>query len=99
MLQPFTPIFGSTVSLSATDSSGSVAFGSALGTHALIVNNGANIAYVELGGTSVTATTADLPVLAQSAIIVCIPSGATYMAAICDASATTTLKVMQGYGQ
>ena len=101
----FSPIYGSTKSISATDSSASVELLADQGDTLLVTNLGDNVVYVELGGSSVAATTADLPILPSTAQTINLSSGFgggpakhSYAAAICGAGETATVKFTSGYG-
>lgn len=101
---PFQPIFGKTVSASVTDSSGSTAVALSLPTSISgnLILNVANIGdkgcYLDVGSSSVVASTADYYLLPYSRELISVDLGATYIAAICASGETTTLKVIPGYG-
>lgn len=83
------------VTLAVSNVSARVALGS-VGPTALVVNIGANVAYVQFGGSGVTATTANYPVPAGWGISFNVGSN-TYIAAI-TASSTTNLTITTGTG-
>ena len=93
-----TPSFAPTAlpaSLSVSSSSARVAFPSP-GPTALIVNTGSNVAYLNFGSSTVTATTGGY-LLGVGCSMAYNVSGQTYVAAI-TASSTTTLSITTGSG-
>jgi hypothetical protein len=60
------------------------------------VNTGANVCYVRIGETSATATTADLPVRANSEVIIRKALGFSKLAHI--SASGTTLNIQTGNG-
>jgi len=93
-VQSFTPN-GGPVSLSVSNSSSRVALPTS-GPTALIVNTGANTAYLAFGSSSVTAATTGI-LLSPGCSTAFNVNGQTYIAAI-TASSTTTLSVTSGSG-
>lgn len=109
--EPITPIYqapwapeGATVPLSVTNASSNVQLGWATEmpqpkyypTTALVCNTGSIIAYVNVGGSAVVATTTNFPVQPGACPALAL-NGATYIAAITSAS-TTTLSITAGNG-
>lgn len=90
-----------TVTISASSTSSRIAYGRAVASRIIVKNIGSSGAYVTSGSSTVTATTADG---AKSYI----PAGAietysklptqTYIAGVCAAGQTTTLKIQSGEG-
>lgn len=101
MLNPFKGTDNTTISLSVTASNtqGTV---TGNGTVLLLTNLGSNTCYFRTGTAAATATTADRPVLPNSQVLVprgtMQPTETCYVAAICAATESCTLKVTPGYG-
>lgn len=103
-MMPFAPTGRSTVTLSVTTSTGSRQIRPAIGTHSsvLVSNTGSAWAYVEFGDSAITAvvpsgaTTGGVPVAPGSQQT--FRNGATYAAAICGGSDSTTLAFTPGEG-
>jgi hypothetical protein len=102
MSDPFMPL-GATVTLAVTASTGNVALtdpGRFVSRYQVrILNTGSERAYIAFGGSTITATTASMPIPAGNTEVFTIPGGATYMAAICDTALTTTLYATCGFGE
>jgi hypothetical protein len=98
----FEPI-GSTVTRTVTTSSARVAltdpgiFGGKFQVR--VANTGAYKAFIEFGGSSVTAAVAtSMPILPSNVEIFTIAPGDTNIAAICDTGETATLYITSGFG-
>lgn len=91
------PVNGGTISISASTSNARTALGAALGTTLRIVNSGSVVTFVKFGDSTVTATSADLPLLGNTSVVVAIPTGTTYVAAL-TASSTATVYVTPCFG-
>lgn len=88
---------GPTASISVTSTTGNVAIATAQ-PQLLLTNIGSTICYIKTGTDStVEAAVTDMPVLANSAIVITRPAQHDYIAAI-TASSTTTLKITQCTG-
>jgi hypothetical protein len=98
----FSPILGDTATLAVTQTTGSVAMvvPAAVPLGALnvrIYNAGANVAFIQMGSSSVVATTAKMPI-PPGAVEVFSLAGNTHIAAICAGGLTTTLYFTAGHG-
>lgn len=98
-LHPFGPVLASTKTLSATDSSSSVALDDN-GSHVVITSPAGNdVAYVILGGSGVTATTTQFPILPNSQVMLTRDVNTqTHIAAICASTETASLLISTGEG-
>lgn len=94
-MSAFTP--GPTVTLSATATSSSSAL-SGTGSQVVFQNAGPNTVFVTFGSSTVTATTANFPVLNGQSLQLTRPADSTHVAAICAATQTATLYVTPGEG-
>ena len=94
----FNPTYGSGQTLSVTDASQQVTFG--LRNRAVTLTNlGVNVAYVRVGiSGTLTATTADYPVLPGTQVSVSKSADSGVLAAVCAAAQTTTLHIIAGEG-
>lgn len=81
--------------LGATTATSNVALGS-VGPSALVVNSGTNTAYINFGGSGVTATTSQYPIFPGQSAAFNVGSN-TFMAAITN-SGTSSLSVITGTG-
>lgn len=98
MLNPFTP--GGSSTLSATDTSSSVALDTHGGMQVLIFSPAASdTVFIKFGDSTVEATTADIAIGAGFNRVFTIPPGATHVAGICAATETATLHITRGDGQ
>ena len=105
MMMSFHPNFGQTKSISATSTSGNVAFGAGLPQgefQVRIYNAGTDLVYVRFGSDSTAvATSADLPVPSGAVEVISLAnvdrSQVRYAAAIC-ASTTATVYFTPGHG-
>lgn len=96
---PFGPQLGETVSISATDTSGSTTISMNHGGSLVVTNSGSSLCYISFGqGSAPTATTSDYPVLATSQQTITVPEDVTHVAAICESGDTTTVKFSPGEG-
>lgn len=86
-----------TTGLSVTDATGRVAL-AAKGAVALVQNRGASWVYFKFGDATVVATTSDTP-LGPGAGIAMDQGTFTHIAAICDSTETSTIKITTGGGQ
>lgn len=100
----FAPIAGATVTQSATTSSAATKIGGQPKQGAFAVrvyNAGTTLAYIEFGGSSVTATSSSIPIPPGVAQIFTMSNpangGDLYFACIM-ASSTATISVTPGYG-
>lgn len=96
---PFKPSGGA--SLACTGSTGSVAL-AGTGEQVLVTNAGSAAVYIEMGASAVTATTAGLPVLPGTQVLLTIPESsagtrATHLAGITDGN-SVTIKAYTGWG-
>lgn len=97
MLNPFTP--GSTVTLSASGTTGRVALPATRGNQIRIANPaGGQIVFVKFGDSTVTAAVTDTPVLVGATDIFTVPTGMTHVAGITSTS-TATVYFTAGDGQ
>lgn len=95
----FSPINGSGVSISVTSFTQNTFFNASIaGTAVLLANTGTKTAFVRLMATSATAQalTSDMPIPGASYIVI-DRGAATWVAAICGGTDTTTLQVSVGY--
>lgn len=100
----FAPFDIDTTSIAVTQSSGTTAItlpgADAAPPGALnvrIYNAGSAVAYVRFGDSSITATTAKVPI-PPGAVEIFAFGGCTHIAAIADTGLTTTLKITPGRG-
>jgi hypothetical protein len=98
VMATFNPAWGSGTTASVTATSGNVLRG--LGSKSLCLTNlGTDVAYVRTGvGSSLTATTADYPVLPGSQVSITKGMDDNYVAYICAATESTSLHIMAGEG-
>lgn len=103
-MQPFHPVPGSTVSISATNVTGSVALAGAPNTGKFqlrIYNAGAATIFFNRGNSSVTATTSNMPLPSGAVEVITIANPAndpvTHVAAI-TSSGTATVYFTVGWG-
>lgn len=96
---PFTPQPGGNVTVSATTTSSASAIGAGSGLSQVAIKNaGSNTAFIKFGtDNTVTATSADFPILPGEANLLTKSEAHTYIAAI-TGSSTTTLYVTPGAG-
>jgi hypothetical protein len=93
----FNPRYGSGQTLSVTDTSAQVTFGQ--GNFAVCLTNlGADVCYVRIGRGTVTATTADYPVLPLSQVSISKSLDDSVLAAVCGAGDSTSLHIIAGEG-
>lgn len=93
----FGPKYGSGQTLSVTDASQSVTFGAR--NWALTVTNlGSDVCYVRTGNGTLTATTADYPVLPLSQVSLSKNYDDDKLAAVCGSGDATSLHIIQGEG-
>lgn len=102
MNKAFAPLSAAAVSISATSSSASAALSpnDTQGPKALrvvVLGTGASAVFIAWGAGSATATTASIPMLANTVETFTIPGTATHIAAI-TASGTATVYVHVGEG-
>lgn len=99
-LNPFSPIFGSTVTISASTTSASVSLSSMTSRpqQIVITNSGSNIAFVRYGIGAQTATVADLPILPNAAVVLSLNPDSDTLAAI-TASGATAIYATVGNGE
>lgn len=92
---PFTP--GQTLTLAVTATSGNASFNDANASASVVefLNTGANPCFVVFGP---TATTAGYPIGAGQRRVVSKPPGVLQVAAICNATLSTTLYATAGQG-
>lgn len=90
------PVYGSTQSLAATTTSGELTLNNPLKTamRMQVINTGPNLAFIKVGDSAngtVTATTADMPIIVSSAgpITIDLPSGKDRIAAITPTGTAT----------
>jgi len=90
------PVYGSTQSLAATTTSGALTLNNPLKTamRMQVINTGPNLAFIKVGDSAngtVTATTADMPVIVSSAgpITIDLPRGKDRIAAITPTGTAT----------
>lgn len=95
MRTPFRPHQGSNQVVTPAAASASVTI-NATDKSVRLVNSGAAICYVRFGTGAQTATTADTPVLPNSALIVCKAEGENTLAHI--SAVGTTLNIQTGEG-
>lgn len=98
ILRAFTPLLNSTVSISATSTSGSTTV-SSNGSNLLITNSGPNTVFVRWGVGAQTATTADMPVLSGTQVIVSRTLSVDTVAAICASGQTASVSFCPGEGE
>jgi len=100
MNSQFAPIYSSTVTLSVSTTSSSVALSgmSARPQNIVITNAGTALVFVVCGVGPQTATTANLPILPSSAVVLSIDPSADTLAAI-TASGAATLYATVGNGE
>lgn len=100
MADPFTPMPAGTAQISATGTTASAAL-AAVSNIVEITNDGPDIAFVELGGSTVTAAAATgYPVApGQSKIVSNRLAKATHVAAICASGKTATVYFTAGDGE
>lgn len=94
----FSPQPTSTKSISVSNTSATVALATT-GNVLSLVNTGSKTCYVRYGNGSQTAVTTDYPILSGERLFVSRApgsDGATYAAAICGGSDTTTLLITSG---
>lgn len=100
-MNAFTPYGLDTVSLSATTTTGSVELnlrsGSIAGAVVRVYNDGPDTVFVQFGGSSVAATTSNMPVPSGAIETFSIGPKITHMAGI-TASGTATVYVTAGEG-
>lgn len=70
----------------------------ASGTTLIVRNTGHKIAYLKLGGSTVTASTSDYPISPNSTEVLYRDPAHTHASAICAIGDTTTLSISTGYG-
>jgi hypothetical protein len=96
-LRPFKP--NATVAIAATPTSARSQLAGS-GEQLRIANKGPNAAFVAFGNSSLTATTADLQILAGTVELFTNPDNkGGYVAAICAAGETATLTFTTGDGE
>jgi hypothetical protein len=93
----FGPKFGSGQTLSVTDASQQVTFG-ANNWAVTLTNLGTDVCYVRTGNGTLTATTADYPVLPLTQVSISKNYYDDKLAAICGSGDTTSLHIIQGEG-
>ena len=97
----FRHLSGMGQAISVADGPLNVQLQSNVGATVLLTNAGNSLCYVEFGPTSATtrATTAGLPVLANSAYTISRDViNDLFCSAVCDSGASTTLKITPGTG-
>ena len=96
---PFAITNSSTVSISATTSSASIALPAGIaGRQVRIFNNAGAVAFVAFGGSAITAdTTTSVPIAVGAVEVLSIPPEVTYVAAIL-ASGTGSVYFTGGFG-
>lgn len=93
--QPFSPAYGSGITVSPAVASAASAVG--LGNKNLVLSNtGSNICYIHVGYTGAVASATDMPILAGTQVTITKPQEATHVAYI--SAAGTTLNIMPGEG-
>lgn len=97
VMQSFAPGYGTGVNVTAGAASANAALPGATSTAACITNSGTVIAFVRTGGSTVTASNADYPVLGGQQVVITINADHTHFAYIAPAGAPT-LQVMRGEG-
>lgn len=93
----FGPTYGAGQTLSVTDTSQVATFGRRNWAFT-VTNLGADVAYVRTGTGSITATTADYPVLPLSQVSLSKVYDDDRLAAVCGSGATTSLHIIPGEG-
>jgi hypothetical protein len=98
VMATFNPAWGSGTTASVTATSGNVLRG--LGSKSLCLTNlGNSTAYVRTGvGSTLTATTADYPILPLAQVTITKGMDDNYVAYICAATQSTSLHIMSGEG-
>jgi len=93
-------VSGSTKSRAVAETTANVALAAQLAPYVSIVNIGAKVAYIELGASTVEATTAGLPILVGERVTVMRnPTTQTHIAAIAAAGETSTVLASLAYGE
>ena len=95
--QTFAPAYGRGVTASVTSTSGSSEVGKGSKTICL-TNAGDKVAYVRIGVSGLTATTADYAVLGGSQITISKFMDDTHVAYVCGGSDSTSLHIIPGEG-
>lgn len=91
---------GSTVSRAVADTTASVALATDQAPYVSIVNTGTDTAYIELGASTVEATTAGLPILGGERLTIMRNQHTdTHIAAIAAAGKTSTVLASLAYGE
>lgn len=101
LIRPHQPIFASTVSISATQTSGSTTLANTCGQVLYVCNEGPNGVYIRYGNGSQTALTTDYRIPANTERYLTRrdgSSGDTTVAAICDSGETATVYFSIGEG-
>jgi len=104
IIQKFAPRPGASVGLAVTASMERKQVSSDVEVDLLMYNQGAKDCYIEIGGSTVTATvtttsaSGSMPIKAGDSRIIRSLGGSVYVAAICDGTDTTTLMVTPGNG-
>jgi hypothetical protein len=93
----FNPVYGSGQTLSVTATSQQVTFGQR-NFAVTLTNMGNKTCYVRIGTGTVTATTADYPVLSGTQVSISKSLDASVLAAVCGGADTTTLHIIAGEG-
>jgi hypothetical protein len=94
-VDPFAPNYGKNIVATPAATSASITI--AAGDNCVrLVNTGANVCYVRIGGTAAAATTADFPVRAGSEVVIRKALGHTNLSHI--SASGTTLNIQTGNG-
>lgn len=94
---PFTP--GSTALLTVTTTTANIVLPAGAGTRFLLQNEGTAVIYFTTGSSSVTATTANTPIVGGAFKVYTLDPGAGYIAGICkNTGETGYLHVTRGEG-
>lgn len=102
--EPWAPMYGKTVSISATDVSSSTQVSYPAGyigdTRVVITNESTtDIAFCKVSDTAPTATTADYPILPGSKEVISFGPTPVYVGCIMRAGKTATILITPGYGE
>lgn len=97
MYPPFTPIPGAGKSISSSTTTASVDLG-ALGPQVSVCNSSDTVIFIEFGGASVEATSADFAVAPGERLTLTRPDGQTYVAALAAASTGKVIYFAPGHG-
>ena len=92
---PFSPTTAASLAVTGTAASATLP---TTGDVMMLLNDGSSTCYWKTGATTATATSSDIPILGGAIILYTPDPAATVLSGIAATGATTTLRIVRGYG-